>query len=708
MDVFAANAPVADGSLPQLKSRLAAVCLVASAIPVLTGLLVLAGWTFGIELFKRVGFGFVAMNPATAISLIAAGTALLMLRDPSRLTKTRRCYGCVFAGVVLMITVTKLVSLATGSVFSLDQWLFRSELIEHTFQNRMAPNSALALLFCGLALLLIDFEIRRHRPAEMLSIIGGAIGFFALVGYLYRSPNFYGMANAIPMAVHTATALITLAVGLLLARPDRGLMSVVTSDTAGGIIARRLLPVAIFLPIVLDTLRLTGEAHGLYEVPFGAALSSTAMVFIFLCALWWMARVLFNVDTERRYIARWQSEKLERTVEERTRRLQQAVRQLRETQQQVLQQERLHALGTMASGVTHDFNNALSVIIGFGEMALQECDKTGNGSNVERYVRPMVVAALDGAKVVTRLREFYRPGGHEEPKAAVDLNTLIDQAITITEPKWKAQRLGDGVRVEIKAELATVPPAAGDAAELREALANLIFNAVDAMPNGGTITIRTFAEEDRVMLSVTDTGVGMSKDVQRRCLDPFFTTKGEQGTGLGLAMVYGIVERHGGSLTIESEEGQGTTFVLSLPIQHQSTKMAEISAPTVTSPLNVLIADDQPLLCEILAEYLKNDCHTVTAANDGREALGKFEQEKFDVVITDQAMPEMSGQQLAQAIKQRSPSTPVILLTGFGEATGDATHVIDEVLSKPVSLIDLRHALMRATEKNGLGTESKS
>ena len=705
MDVFAANAPVAEESSPQLKSRLASVCLVASAVPVLTGAIVLTGWIFGVELFKRVAFGFVAMNPATALSLIGLGTALLILRNPDRLTAARRWQAGLIAGAVVMIALTKLISLATGSAFSLDHWLFESELIEHATMNRMAPNSALALLLCGLALLLIDFEVRRHRPAEMLTIVGGAIGFFALVGYLYRSPNFYGVANAIPMAVHTATSLIALSVGLLLSRPDRGLMSVVTSDTAGGIVARRLLPVAIFLPIALDILRLTGEAHGLYEVPFGAALSSTAMVLIFLSALWWMARVLFNVDTERRYIARWQNEKLERTVEERTRQLQHAVRRLKDTQQQVLQQERLHALGTMASGVTHDFNNALSVIIGFGEMALQECDKAGKDSNVERYIRPMVVAALDGARVVTRLREFYRPGGHEEPKVAVDLNTLIDQAITITEPKWKAQRLSEGVRVEIKAELAIVPPAAGDAAELREALANLIFNAVDAMPNGGTITIRTFAEDERVMLSVTDTGIGMSKDVQRRCLDPFFTTKGERGTGLGLAMVYGIMERHGGSLTIESEEGQGTTFILALPIQHQSTIAAEVSAPAVTSPLNVLIADDQPLLCEILAEYLKNDCHTVTAANDGREALGKFEQEKFDVVITDQAMPEMNGQQLARAIKSRSPSTPVILLTGFGEAIGDATHVIDEVLSKPVSLIDLRHALMRATEKNGQGTE---
>jgi signal transduction histidine kinase/ActR/RegA family two-component response regulator len=682
---------------------MARLCLGAAIVPVAIGVLVLAGWIFMIESFKRVASDFVAMNPVTAISFIAAGSSLLILRRDQAAVAQKRL-AQLAAGVVVIVGITKLVSLFAHSSVAVDRWLFQNALAREIIPNQMAPNTAFGLVLCGLALLSIDFEFGRHRPAELLSVVAGVAALFALVGYVYRAPMFYGVADAIPMALHTAIAIIALSVGTLLARPGRGIMAVVASDTAGGIVARRLLPLAVVVPIVLGVLRFYGQASGLFDVQFGTALHSTAVVLVLLVAVWWMARILFHVDTERKYIARWQSDKLERTVQERTRQLQHALKQLKETQQQVLQRERLHALGTMASGVTHDFNNALSVIIGFGEMALHECEQKAEANSVERFVRPMVVAALDGAKVVTRLREFYRPGGNEEPRVAVDLNKLVEQAAVITQPKWKSQRLGDGVKIELKAELAAVPPAAGDAAELREALANLIFNAVDAMPRGGTITLRTLGDGDRVVVEISDTGMGMSKDVQKRCLDPFFTTKGEQGTGLGLAMVYGIVERHHGTLKIDSEEGRGTTFIISLPQYVRTDEIPENGPPEVTSPLRILIADDQPLLCEILAEYLKNDCHTVIAANDGREALEKFKHDQFDLVITDQAMPEMSGKQLARAIKKRSPSTPVILLTGFGEAGGDSTHVIDQVLSKPVSLIDLRHAVLRAT--NGKASEA--
>jgi signal transduction histidine kinase/ActR/RegA family two-component response regulator len=696
-DSSSAQVAATDEFPGSVNAGLARLCLVAAISPIAIAVLVLVGWIFSIELLKRGASDFVAMNPMTALSLIAAGTSLLILRKEGTTNVALKRIAQLAACAVAIVGMTKLVGIFANSDFAFDQWLFKSELANEAVPNRMAPNSALALLLCGLALLTIDFEFRRHRPAELLSVVAGVSALFALVGYVYRAPMFFGMAHGIPMALYSAIAIIALGVGILLARPRHGIMEVVASDTAGGIVARRLLPLAVVVPIVLGLLRFYGQASGLYDMQFGAALYSTAVVLVLLIAVWWMARILFHVDTERKYIARWQSDKLERTVQDRTRQLQHALKQLKDTQQQVLQRERLHALGTMASGVTHDFNNALSVIIGFGELALQECEQKAESNSVERFVRPMVVAALDGAKVVTRLREFYRPGGHEEPRAAVDLNKLIEQAVVITQPKWKSQRLGDGVKIEIKAELAAVPPAAGDAAELREALANLIFNAVDAMPRGGTITLRTLGEEDRVVVEVSDTGMGMSKDVQKQCLDPFFTTKGEQGTGLGLAMVYGIVERHGGTLKIESEEGRGTNFIISLPQYQRIDQVVEDGPPEVTSPLRVLIADDQPLLCEILAEYLKNDCHTVVAANDGKEALEKFKREKFDLVITDQAMPEMSGNQLARAIKKRSPSTPVILLTGFGEAGGDSTNVIDHVLSKPVSLIDLRHALLRAT-----------
>jgi signal transduction histidine kinase/ActR/RegA family two-component response regulator len=416
-----------------------------------------------------------------------------------------------------------------------------------------------------------------------------------------------------------------------------------------------------------------------------------------------MLRVGNLMQTRQLHLqVRAQNENLEQTVAQRTIELQKALRQLEETQQQIIQQERLHAFGTMASGVAHDFNNALSVILGFSEVALRECEGKSDAKSQRYYLHNIVTAALDGAKMVTRLREFYRPADLAEPRVAVNLNELIKQAITITRPKWKTQSLGKGVKIDIKTELTDVRPVAADAAELREALTNLIFNAVDAMPQGGTITIRSGEENENVTMEVTDTGVGMSEEVRRRCLEPFFTTKGELGTGLGLAMVYGIVERHGGSLDVHGIPGRGSNFRISLPKYTGPEKAAPIDTAAVTRPLHVLVADDQPLLCEILGEYLTNDCHTFVTAKDGREALERFNEGGFDLVITDRVMPEMTGDQLADAIKVQSPATPVILVTGFGQTLGEGAGEFDHVLNKPVSVIDLRHALVRVTTNSSV------
>jgi signal transduction histidine kinase len=405
---------------------------------------------------------------------------------------------------------------------------------------------------------------------------------------------------------------------------------------------------------------------------------------------------------------RAQNENLEQTVAERTAELQKALKQLKETQQQIIQQERLHAFGTMAGGVAHDFNNALSVILGFSEVALRECEGKMEAKSQRYYLHNIVTAALDGAKMVTRLREFYRPDDVREPRVAVNLNELIEQAVIITRPKWKTQSLGNGVKIEVRTELAEIAPVAADAAELREALTNLIFNAVDAMPLGGTITIRSIEEGENVTMEVADTGEGMSEEVRRRCLEPFFTTKGQLGTGLGLAMVYGIVDRHGGTLDVQNTQGGGTTFVISLPKYTGAEHVASTDTAAVTRPLHVLVADDQPLLCEILAEFLTNDCHTVVTAKNGREALEKFEDDRFDLVITDRVMPEMTGDQLADVIKTQSPSTPVILVTGYGQTLGGGIGEFDYVLNKPVSVIDLRHAVVRVTTEDNAQSAPKS
>ncbi|HYR59606.1 MAG TPA: PAS domain S-box protein, partial [Chthoniobacteraceae bacterium] len=226
--------------------------------------------------------------------------------------------------------------------------------------------------------------------------------------------------------------------------------------------------------------------------------------------------------------------------------LQAALANLKTTQQQVIQQERLRALGQMASGIAHDFNNALVPILGFSELLLLSPAVLADRQKTAKYLETIQTAAKDAASVVSRLREFYRPNKEDREFAPVSLKRLVEQSITLTKPKWKDQAQASGATVGIALDLEPVPPIAGEESALREVLTNLIFNAVDAMPDGGTITLRTRRVGDFATLEISDTGTGMSEETRARCLEPFYSTKGERGTGLGLSMVFGIVQRHSG------------------------------------------------------------------------------------------------------------------------------------------------------------------
>jgi CheY-like chemotaxis protein/anti-sigma regulatory factor (Ser/Thr protein kinase) len=280
---------------------------------------------------------------------------------------------------------------------------------------------------------------------------------------------------------------------------------------------------------------------------------------------------------------------------------------------------------------------------------------------------------------------------------AIELNTVVSQSISLTEPRWRRQTQANGITIEVKSKLQPIPPVAGDESALREVLTNLIFNAVDAMPNGGSITLETVVENDQAIIRVRDTGAGMSEEVRQRCLEPFFSTKGEQGTGLGLAMVYGIVERHRGKLEIESAPGKGTTFVIRLPLAERTeTKVVAPCEGKTEQPLNVLVVDDEARVREVISAYLRAEGHAVTTASSGREGIDRFRAEPFDMVVTDRAMPEMSGDQMASLVKQLRPEIPIVLLTGFGaliEVTGSQPKDVDVVLSKPVTLSALRKTI---------------
>ncbi len=395
--------------------------------------------------------------------------------------------------------------------------------------------------------------------------------------------------------------------------------------------------------------------------------------------------------------------------------LQQAYDDLRQSQQTVLQQERLRALGQMASGIAHDINNAISPIALYTESLLER--EPGLSERTRSYLLTMQLAIEDVAETVARMREFYRSREPELLLSRVSLNRLVEQVVELTRARWSDLPLQKGIVIRLQTELAgDLADIMGSEPEIRDALTNLVFNAVDAMPEGGTLTLRTacrlvtFRPGDEPVAyahaEVVDTGLGMDEETRRRCLEPFYTTKGDRGTGLGLAMVYGMVQRHSAELEIESQPGSGTTVRLSFAVAQTSVSAPESHAligPSV--PLRILVVDDDPLLFKLLREVLTQEGHDITVADGGQKGIDVFmaairSPSPFSLVITDLGMPYVDGRKVAAAVKAASPETPVVMLTGWGRrllADNDIPAHVDRVLSKPPKLAELRSALAELT-----------
>ncbi len=392
--------------------------------------------------------------------------------------------------------------------------------------------------------------------------------------------------------------------------------------------------------------------------------------------------------------------------------LQQAYDELRETQHTVMQQERLRALGQMASGIAHDINNAISPIALYTQSLLER--EPNLSARARDYLVTIQGAIEDVAQTVAGMREFYRPREPQLTLAPVQLNHTISQVINLTRARWSDIPQERGIVIRLETDLPPdLPGIMAVENEIRDALTNLILNAVDAMPAGGVLTIRTRAislpapqnEQEpatHVCLEVCDTGVGMDEETRRRCLEPFFTTKGERGTGLGLAMVYGMVQRHTSEMEIESKPGAGTTIRLIFAVATPVTASAVwLPAQAPSRPLRVLIVDDDPLIIKSLRDTLESDGHKVTTADGGQAGINAFAAsrqrgELFDVVVTDLGMPHVDGRSVAAAVKAASSATPVILLTGWGQrllAEHDTPPHVDRILSKPPKLQELRAAL---------------
>jgi len=377
--------------------------------------------------------------------------------------------------------------------------------------------------------------------------------------------------------------------------------------------------------------------------------------------------------------------------------------ELQKTQAKVIKQERLAAIGQMASGIAHDFSNSLMPVLGFSEILLNNMHYLEDPKKSKQYLDIINTSARDAMNIVGRLREFYRAKDRAENLIPINLNNMIQQAVMLTQPKWKGEAQAKGITIETVTDLGELPEMVGNETALREVLTNMIFNAVDAMPQGGSIHFKSRVENDQIVVQISDTGIGMSEEVRSRCFEPFFSTKGKSGTGLGLAMVYGVVRRHGGSVDLKSAPGKGTEFSFRFPIVNLKEEQ-KAQTPTAVKAavrlMKILVVDDEPLVREVVKEYLNQDGHTVETACNGREGFEKFQKNSFEIVITDRAMPEVSGDMLAERIKEVSPKMPVIMLTGFGElmkVKGEQPKGVDLVLSKPLTLAACREAIARVS-----------
>lgn len=386
-----------------------------------------------------------------------------------------------------------------------------------------------------------------------------------------------------------------------------------------------------------------------------------------------------------------------------------AYEDLRQSQENILKVERLRALGQMASGIAHDINNALVPILGFADVLMLR--NPNLGEDARKYLEHIKLAGEDISRIVHRMREFYRPRSEQEPLAAVDLNQIMSQVIEMTRPQWRDIPQEQAIPITVETDLAAgLPQIQGIESELRQALTNLIINAVQAMPQGGTLTLRTRQLTGWIAAEVIDTGTGMDEKTRRRCLEPFFTTKGQQGSGLGLSMVYGMIQRHNGSIEIDSALGQGTTIRLLFPVHIETSPDrvgVAISEPIVPA-LRILCVDDDPRVRNLLDELLTYEGHQPTLTDGGEAAIKLFQQalaqgRPFDVVMTDLGMPYVGGREVARAVKQSAPQTPVILLSGWGRQMLDQYDLpsgVDVVLSKPVTISVIRGALAQARRQD--------
>ena len=359
--------------------------------------------------------------------------------------------------------------------------------------------------------------------------------------------------------------------------------------------------------------------------------------------------------------------------------------------EQEIHAQKMAALGELSFGVAHNVNNTLTGILGRAQLILRN---SNDPAKIEAGLELIIKSAEDGAHIIRRIQDFARQRPSREFEI-ISIAELLKDACEMTRPRWESRSEFAPIRFALYADCTA--HIKGDSVELREVLVNMIYNAVDAMPSGGEVRVATQETRDRVVISITDTGTGMTPEVKQRLFDPFFTTKGKAGTGMGLAVSFGIIRRHEGSIEVDSEPGRGTTFKISLPKVSPASTTAEGASPvesaisTSDDKVRVLVVDDETHVREVLIEALEADGCEVVSAQSGEIALALFNQYegRFDAVFTDIGMPEMSGWELVTEIRERSKTMPIAIISGWADAISVQTRnavKADWVVAKPFDI----------------------
>lgn len=361
------------------------------------------------------------------------------------------------------------------------------------------------------------------------------------------------------------------------------------------------------------------------------------------------------------------------------------------------QADKLRALGQLASGVAHDVNNDLAAILGRVQRLMRNPEFDG----LKRDLEVIETAALDSAQTVRRIQNFARQQGQAD-FGPVDLNGLLRDAIEITRTRWLDDAQSRGVKYTVELEAADIPPILGDGSQLREVFVNLIINALDAMPEGGPLHVASAVDRDgEAHVRFVDEGMGIPRRIRERIFEPFFSTKGASGTGMGLAVSYGIVTRHNGRIDVESEVGRGATFTVSFPVTEEISTKAPERQHVEIGPLRVLVIDDEEVVREVLADLLDEQGHAVVQAESGAAGMVHLGDTEFDVIFTDLSMPEMDGWAVARVVRREHPKMKIVLVTGYGAtiaAPKDEPNLVDAVIGKPFEFDELADLLQRLYE----------